>query len=626
MKPLKLAILLYAKEPFSLEKDSFEPLFSQMAKRVHSLLKVERVRFSLFLPGHVAEVWNRRNIAEVVEMRKAIREGNLEILGGGFHDPMLPLFPVELQRLQLKKLSALLEKVFRTEPVGYFNSSMSWEISMTEVLAKQGFRYALVSERSLQETLGLATRVMGWFTTEDRDSVMQLLPVAQDLGDSLLLDAPMLQAKLESLGESENTWVLSLPVPVSDAASVDAFFDRLQQNLSRFPFAFWTLSHVLEEPSGGKVNLMSDVGNDVGLPDGSRSCRELLLRRPEADLMHKSLLVANSHAESLLGEKELLAMREKLLPVMAPEYYADLYDERGIRSPVVRWNGSRQIIAVEKETEKLAKLDGRRVEVSDFLRNGYRQILANNSDLQFLLEQSEGASLRSLVYKPAQVNLVSSLRQNGDIPRAFVEHLLSPSVSESKQVESALNDGVGILDAPYDYQIERREDSLGILMRSEQMADIESEKHVLHVEKEFSLKGRSSALEVSYALSNGTFSDLNAYFGTELNLGFRKFHGERAYDLKIDGKRIPLESSMPFLYPSASEVVLKDGILSYAFRFRFSRPASVALSWIMGSHRSAAPTVVQGIRLFVFWSLSLGGQNLERLKIGMDFSRRGFFL
>lgn len=196
---------------------------------------------------------------------------------------MLPLFPVELQRLQLKKLAALLEKVFRTEPVGYFNSSMSWEISMTEVLAKQGFRYALVSERSLQETLGLATRVMGWFTTEDRDSVMQLLPVARDAGNSLLLDAPMLQAKIESLGESENTWVVSLPVPVSDAASLDAFFDRLHQNLTGFPFVFWTLSHVLEEPSGGKVNLMSDIGNDVGLPDGSRSCRELLLRRPEAD-------------------------------------------------------------------------------------------------------------------------------------------------------------------------------------------------------------------------------------------------------------------------------------------------------------------------------------------------------
>lgn len=625
MKPLKLAILLYVKEPFPVEKVAIEPLFSQIAQRVNGLLKAGKIRFSLFLPGCIADSWNRRNIAEVLEMRKAIHEGKLEILGGGFYDPMLPLFPTDLQKLQLRKLSVLLEKVFRTEPVGYFNSSMAWEIAMTEVLAKQGFRYTLVSERSLQETLGLATRVTGWFTTEDRDSVMQLLPVAQDMSEAVLMDAPMLQAKLESLGDGENPWTLSLPVPVTDAVSIDAFFDRLQENLTNFPFVFWTLSRLLEEPSGGKVNLMSDIGRDVGLPDGSRSCRELLLRRPEADLMHKSLLIANSHAEALLGEKELSIVREKLLPVMAPEYYADLY-EKGIRNPVVRWSGNRQIIAVEKEIEKLAKLDGRRVEVSDFLRNGCRQILANNSDLQFLLEQCAGATLRSLVYKPSLVNLVSSSQQNGDIPRAFVDYLLAPSVSELKQVESALNDSLGVLMAPYDYQIERREDSLGILMRSEQIADIENERHVLHVEKEFSFTKKNSALEISYTLSNGTFSDLNAYFGTELNLGIRRIHGKRAYDLKIDGEKISLETSMPLLYPSASEIVLKDGILSSAFRFRFSRPANVALGWIMGAHHSAAPTVVQGIRLFVFWNLNLTGQKLENLKIQMDFSRRGFFL
>lgn len=626
MKPLKLAILLYAKEPFALEKSSLEPLFSRIANRVNALTKVEKMRFSLFLPGRMAEAWNRWDIACVVEMREAVRDGRLEILGGGFYDPMLPLFPTALQDLQLRKHATLLEKVFHTEPTGYFNSPMAWEISMTEVLANHGFRYTLVSERSLQETLGLATRVTGWFTTEDRDSVMKLLPVARDLGEALLLEIPMLRAKLESLGDSENTWTVALPIPVADEASVDAFFDRLQENLSAFPFLFWTLSHVFEEPSGGKVNLMSDVGDDVGLPEGARSCRELLLRRPEADLMHKSLLIANSHAESLLDKRELQIIRERLLPVMAPEYYADLYDERGVRSPVVRWNGSRQIIAVEREIEKSAKLDGRRVEVSDFLRNGSHQILVNNPDLQFLLEQGEGASLRSIVYKPARLNLVSALRQNGDIPRAFVDRLLSPSVAEQKQVESVLDDGSGVLDSPYDYQIERLPDSLGVLMRSEQMADVDGERHVLHVEKKFSLSGKNSSIEVAYAISNGTFSDLKAYFGSELNLGFRKFGGKRAYSLQIDGEKISLEKFVPFLHPSASEIVLRDGLLSYAIRIRFSRPVKASFGWIMGSHRSAAPTVVQGLRLFPFWNLNLSGQNLENLKIRMDFSRRGIFL
>ncbi len=626
MKPLNLAILLYVKEPFSREKGAFDPLFSRIAERVNSCLVSDRLRFSLFLPGRVAEVWNRRNVACVVNMRSAIREGNLEVLGGGFYDPMLPLFPTVLQKMQIEKLSSLLEKVFLSEPAGYFSSSMSWEIAMTEVLARHGFRYALVSESSLQECLGLATRVSGWFTTEDRDSVMQLLPVAEDLSGALLKGPDEFLSMAESLGESDNTWTLALPVPVTDAAAIDAFFERIRENLSRVPNRLWTLSHLFEEPSRGKVNLMSGVGSSVGLPKGSRSCRELLLRRPESDLMHKSLLIANSHAESMLGEKEARIVQERLLPVMAPEYYADLYDEKGIRSPVVRWKGSREIIAVERDIEKMARLDGRRVEVSDFLRNGYRQILVNGPSVQFLLEQHSGASLRTLVYKDSRVNLVSSLKQNGDIPRAFVDHLLPKSVSDFRQIDSALNDGSGALVSPYDYQIERSEDSLGVLMRSEQMADLENERHVLHVEKRFALVRKNSALDVSYALSNGTFSTVRAYFGTELSLGFRQVFGKRAYSLKIDGRKVSLDGTEPLLYPEASEIVLKDGLLSYAFRFRFERPARIALSWIMGASHSAAPTDVQGIRLFVFWDVELAGQNIESLKVRMDFSRRGLFL
>lgn len=620
----KLAVLLYVKEPFSLEKGSTDSLYAQIAEEVRNLLGLERARFSLYIPGHLAEAWIRLNMADVVEMRPKIREGKLEIVGGGYYDAMLPLFPTALQKLQLQKHFDLMEKIFQTEPVGYFNSPMAWEIGMTEVLAKQGFRYTLVSERSLQETIGLATRVTGWFATEDRDSVIRLLPVAEDLGEAMLLGEPLLTTKLESLGENDRIWVATLPVPVSDAESIRKFFENLRTIFSNPAIQFWPLSHLLEEPSEGKVNLMSDMGSDTGLPPGSHSCRELLLRRPEADLMHKSLLIANSHASDLLSGGELSLVQNKLLPLMASEYYADLYDEKGVRSPVVRWKGNRQIIEVEQEIEKLAKINGRRIEVSDFLRNGSRQILVNNSELQFLLEQSRGASLRSLNFKPSKVNLLNALRQNGEVPSAFVEHLLPASVTNLEQIDSALNDGVGILDAPYDYRIERNENSLGVSLRSEQTPDQLNAQHVLHVEKEFSLLGRDRSLRISYRISNGTFAKLEGYFGTVLNLGIRKAEG-RACILKIDGKKIPLETSLPILYPNASELIFKDGLLSYAFRMKFSQPTKIAMHWILGSHESAAPTFVQGLRLFLFWNLQTTGPDPERFDIDMDFSRRGFW-
>lgn len=617
---------MYVKEPFALKKGVFDTLYSQIALEIRKLLEKDKIRFSLYLPGNVLQAWSKQNIADIVWMRNIVREGNLEILGGGFYDAMLPLFPTELQELQLKEHFSLVEKVFQTEPIGYFNSPMAWEIGMTETLAKQGFRYTLVSEKSLQDTLGRATRVSGWYTAEDRDSVIRLLPVAKDLSDALMLENSDLQTKLDFFTESDLPWVAKLAIPVTTIEDIQKFFAQLRKKIAEAPFQLWTLSHVLDEPFSGKVNLMSDIGTELGLPAGSHSCRELLLRRPEADLMHKSLLIANSHATTLLPSKDLLSVQRKLLPLMAPEYYADLYDNEGVRSPVVRWNGNAHIVAVEEEIEKLAKLDGRRVEVSDFLRNGNRQILVNNPDLQFLLEQRKGAALRSLIYKPAQLNLVSAFQQNGDVPRAFVDHLLPASLVDMKQLDAALNDGQGLLSAPYDYEIVRKEDSLSVLLRSEQVAGLFGKNPVLHVEKKFSLQRSNSKLNLSYAIANGTFSDLDGYFGTELNLGVRRVHGNRAYRLKIDGKSISLDASVPLLYPEAHEILLKDGLLSYAFRFRFSRAVKVALNWIMGSHQSAAPTVVQGVRLFLFWNLQTQGQADERMDICMDFSKRGFFV
>ncbi len=625
MKSQKLSLLLSITEPFSLKKDTWDSAFSQIAKEIRKLLELDKFKLSLYLSGKVAEVWNKLNIADVVYMRSAIREGNLEILGGGFYDAMLPLFPTRLQNLQLKSHIQLMEKIFQDEPIGYFNSPMAWEIGLTEVLAKQGLRYTLVLEKSLQDALGRATRVTGWFTAEDRDSVMQLFPVAEDLRQALLLSPSFLQAKLESIEKMDAPWIAVEEVPCENAETISQFFEKLRQNLSHFPFQLWPISHWLDEASGGKVNLMSDVGKTLGLPAGSHSCRELLLRRPEADFMHKSLLVANSHAEALLPEKELRAVQEKILPLMAKEYYADLYDNRGVRSPLVRWNGNRMIIEVEKEIEKLAKLEGRRVEVSDFLRTGNRQILVNNSKIQFLLEQRSGASLRSLIFKPSPVNLVNAFQQSGDVPRAFVDHLLSPSLTDAQQFESALNDGQGVLAEPYEYQIERKEDILAVRMRSEQIANVAGSDHVLHIDKNISLLESDSELEFSYAISNGTFASLEGYFGTELNLGVRNFEQRRAYTLKIDGNKISAETPFPFLYPEASEILIKDGFLSHAFRFRFSKPAKILLSWMMGSQDTAAPTVKQGVRMFFFWNLKLASAAEENLKIRAAFSKRGIF-
>jgi hypothetical protein len=455
---------------------------------------------------------------------------------------------------------------------------------------------------------------------------MRLLSVATDLSEALSQGVASASSKLTSLPETEKHWVATASVPFSSLEAISIFFADLEAFFNQQDFQSWTLSHIFEQQfSEGKINLVSAVGRNVGLPVASHSCRELLIRRPEADFLHKSLLAAYRHAETSLQGSVLENIQNILLPVMAPEYYSDLPGNEGVQSPGVRWKGNREVIEAEKAIVKHTGLTGQSIEVADYLMEGHRQILVNNSQMAFLLEQQRGGALRSLIYKPSSLNLVNALRQDGDVSFAFLDHLLDSSLYDIGAFESALNDRAGALCAPYDYQINRLDSQVDVLLRSEQVATVAENKHVFHIDKLFSVKWGKPSLDLSYTLMNTTFSEVRGYFGTELDLGMRVFD-KKTYSIKINGRKIPLDSANSVLYPEVYSFELKDGLLSYAIRFDMPRKARVLVSPILGTLRSAAPNLMQGIRLFFFWNMELNAQGTEIFELKMKLSRRGFFL
>ena len=73
------------------------------------LLNLSSFRSSFFLDGTVLEAINHAaGPLSIGKIRHGIREGKLEFLGGSYHDSLLPLFPAELQQMQLKMHRKLL--------------------------------------------------------------------------------------------------------------------------------------------------------------------------------------------------------------------------------------------------------------------------------------------------------------------------------------------------------------------------------------------------------------------------------------------------------------------------------------------------------------------------------------
>lgn len=626
MYKIKLSILLFVKESFSpLNVIPLEEI-KAFAKELKLFLDRTSIRASLYLPGSILETMVKHTPQEVAWMKERIQEGRLELLGGGFYDSMPPFFPSRLQALQLKKHSDYVTKVFQVEPNGYFNSSMVWEIGMTELLTQQNFNYTLVNDDNLQFALGRTTPVSGWFTTEDKGTMVRLISVSTALSKAFTEESSIFEEEVHKVPQNDKCVVATLEVPLTDLSKIPAFFVSLEEKLTMFEWQTWTVSHIIEQQtSEGKVNLVSALGPNLGLPAGAYSCRELLIRRPEINFLHKSLLAIHRYAVEKLQGKDLETIEEMLLPIMAPLFYRDLHGDEGIRNPGVRWKAHKNLIEVVTALERFESFDGLRIEVTDYLLDGQKQVWVNNSEISFLIDHARGAYLRSLNYKPSGVNLISAMRDDGDISVGFIDHFLPNKISSISAFQSAVEDRQGVLTLPSDYEIKREAESVQLLFHSEQAFVTPETQHIFHIDKSYSLHSKHSSFDLAYRLTNSTYLDFKGYFGTELELGMRGFDPKTQL-MKINGKKISLIESVPILYPNAEIFELQDRLLAWFLRFEFNRPTRVLISPIMGMNQFASPQAVQGLRIFLFWDVALTALESDSFEMKIKLSKRRVLL
>lgn len=608
MKPvISIVLMLPPSTAYSKLHLVAQNLLSGMCKMLDS----GKVRFSIFMDGPTLEAAGKAARPLMFgKFKKAIEEDYLEILGGGFYDPMLPLFPSELQSIQLEEHRKLLWKHFGVEPSGYFNSSMVWEMEMTELLEKNRFEYALVQESALQDALGRTTPVSGWFSVEDKGSFLRVVPVSESLSKAIENDDFQWQEIAEPYCRGGKTAVVALDIPPTPGDIVP-FFERLIDFVETNDLQTKTISNVVNEQSSeGRISFLLSAGRRIGLPMTAKTCRELLVRRPEVNLLHKSLLSLFRRGAAGLKDKARQEFFLQLMPAMSPIYYRDMPGVEGMRSPMVRWWGSRFLIQAANKLAESISFDGIRLEIADFMLEGRKLIWAENHSYSFMLDYSGGGVLRILNGKNSEFSMLGAWRGDGEPALGFMDFLLPNADFPAARLDQQLFDREGVLNAPYDYQIKRHEDGTDIQLLSEQHFALGEQSGtvqngVVHVEKGFGLSAAGSDFTLNYKIQNAAFAPFKGFFGTLLEAGLLA-NGDRRGNVKIDGKSFDFDYQEPLIYPDANSLEILDKETSGKLLLEFNEPVSLLLSPLFSASASAAPEDFQGVRIFPFWKIALG--------------------
>jgi len=137
--------------------------------------------FVLHTSGPLLEWLVGRHPEYVARVRKLVEAGRVEILGGGFFEPILTMIPHRDRVGQIREFSAYVEETFGTRVRGIWVAERVWEQQVVAALVEAGVEYTVLDDFHFQRA-GLDEKEMrGYFLTEEDGRLLKIFPISERL-------------------------------------------------------------------------------------------------------------------------------------------------------------------------------------------------------------------------------------------------------------------------------------------------------------------------------------------------------------------------------------------------------------------------------------------------------------
>jgi hypothetical protein len=450
-----LALLIHAHQPCGnfehvLEKaydDSYLPF-------VEHLEKHPGVHVGLHYSGHLLAWIEQNRHGYFDRVKKLVQNGQVELVGGGFYEPILISIPPEDQFEQITRLACYLEKHFGSRPTGAWLAERVWEPQLPSVLAEAHVAYTLVDDMHFLAAGFELEELFGAYIAEDRGKSVWLYPgqkalrylvpfgKVEDVITYLRDAASVHPGGVAAMGddmEKFGVWPGTREHCYTNGWLTD-FFTALEKNsdwLNVCTPAEYLASHIplgrADLPTASYTEMMEWVFptrvrqryHAVLQEFHSRpeilaflrggSWRGFFRKYPESNLLHKKMLRVSARIAAVPAchepkqAEELVDARDLLLRSQCNDaYWHGIFG--GIYAPHLRTDPARNLIRAEAIADRLTPgAHAPRLEMLDYDADGANELLFTSPEFQALLKPSDGGTIAALDFRPAAATLVNSI-------------------------------------------------------------------------------------------------------------------------------------------------------------------------------------------------------------------------
>lgn len=418
--------------PLGASEEEFEDLYRKRLKPfVVALNSFPKIQAALHYSGVLLHWIEKAHPEFFMLIEDLISRKQVELLGGGFYEPLLPLLSQSDKIGQIEMFTTYIRKQFGKRPRGCWLPALAWEQNLAAVLDACGMGYTFLGEEQfIRAGLSGEARFVPCIT-EDQGKLVTIFPLSSSLAaDAVRRGAyQALEGFHREIPAGTNRIIGLFPAGAED---IERFFEDLSRCEA---FAEFTTpgKFFRSLPGLGRAYFPASAEAEP-LPAGIQGTvlpRQSLIRYPEANGLYAKMVFTQVFANQLRGDRSRKrTAREELWKAQGADAFRYTANG-GIYRGAVRSAAYRALL----EAEKTAREKGvfiPSLTAFDFDLDGEDEYLFQDERINCYIK-SRGGQVFEFDFLPRSWNYLDTMEPPGS-PRtcrraAFEDFLIAPGLS-----------------------------------------------------------------------------------------------------------------------------------------------------------------------------------------------------
>jgi len=450
---------------------------------IEALERHPSIRLSLHYSGSLLD-WLDENRPELIKrIGTLVKRGQVEIMTGGYYEPILPSIPDADKLGQIAKLTEAVGESFDYRPSGLWLAERVWEPHLAQVLAQAGIQWTVVDDTHFK-LVGLGDEYLfGYYITEEQGRMLKVFGTSKRLRYLIpwrevaeVIDFLRHQATQEGTriavmgddGEKFGSWPGTYEHCWQEGW-IEAFFAAVEENkgwLKTIPLG----EYARDFPPLGRVYLPCASYDEMlewALPTAKSSqfarllkeleaegrqdviqymrggfWRYFLVKYPEVNTMHKKMLRVHDKVYCALSITEADCGLDDLWRGQCNcPYWHGVFG--GVYMTDIRAVTYRNLIQAENKADSMLRANTNWLEheKTDFDCDGLEELLVDGDAVTLYIDPARGGSIFEWDLRRHSYNLACTLARR---PEAYHQVLIESKKQAADQRVRTIHDGIQI--------------------------------------------------------------------------------------------------------------------------------------------------------------------------------------